>query len=419
MGNVQTIRLLGSGSCTCCGACANICPKDAIRLVPDVRGFPVPQIDYSRCVTCRCCERVCPVRNEGLSNNNLRPRAFAVWHGNDEVRMASSSGGAFTLLAENVLGRGGLVIGAAWNQELIPELIVVEDVSGLGKLRESKYVQSNVGLIFRQVKGALAEGREVLFCAAPCQIAGLYAFLGKDNRGKLTTVDFICHAMPSPAVFQKYLSHLEEKLGSKVVDYHFRNKAIGVECDLLAVVILADGRKKRLYFKDNAYSHAFIHNLISKPSCASCRFNRIPRQADFSIADFRGLGEQVRFPCEVDKVKGFTGVLVNSLHAEAFIKDIDSQTWIERPLEELCRAQDHLSGPGLDSPQSPAFWEDFPRLTWPELVERYISISWKYRLYIYMRRVFGPWLFLRMGIVWKMVRGLRTTGWRPIMEGKK
>lgn len=407
---VRQVRLCDSRDCTSCGACANVCPKDAVRLVPDERGFPVPRIDADLCVECHRCERICPILNPKASANLSQPKTYAVWHDDDVIRRASSSGGAFTLIAEQVLKRGGLVVGAAWNQELIPELVIVEKISDLAKLRESKYVQSNVGLVFRQVRSLLRQGREVLLCAAPCQVAGFYAFLGEEKYDNLTTVDFICHAMPSPVAFKKYLSHLENKLGGKIVNFHFRNKSIGVECNLLAVADLVDGRREMLFLNDNAFSYAFIHNMLSKQACGTCRFNRLPRQADFSLADYRGLGEHVRFAYEIDKVKGFTGVLVNSPHAEAFVKDLDQRTCVERPFDELSGSQAHLRTPARVNPQSAGFWKDFSRMEWEELVEKYIAMPWKYRLCIFLRRALGPMLFLKLGVVWKSLRGIRTTG---------
>ena len=195
-------------SCTGCSACANACPKDAIRMTPDPEGFLYPSIDASLCVDCHICEKVCPVKNL-KDRQEGEIQYFAAKNMDTQERLASSSGGVFSLLARHVLNRGGVVYGARFSDD--GKTVVhspVKDEYGLAQIRGSKYLQSEVGdELFKNIVNELSSGIEVLFSGTPCQIAGLTAFL-KHSYENLLLVDVICHGVPSPLVYRKYISEL-------------------------------------------------------------------------------------------------------------------------------------------------------------------------------------------------------------------
>ena len=189
-------------ACCGCAACVQRCPKQCIRMEDDSEGFLYPRVDAGACIDCHLCERVCLVLHSG------EPRepqgAFAATNPDERVRMASSSGGVFSLLAGQTIAEGGVVFGAAFNGRWEVEHTVAETMDEVGRFRGSKYVQSRIGDAYRQAERLLKEGRAVLFSGTPCQVAALRRYLRKDYE-HLLCVDFICHGAPSPGVFRTYL----------------------------------------------------------------------------------------------------------------------------------------------------------------------------------------------------------------------
>ena len=188
----------------CCGcwACIQVCPKKCINMSEDNEGFLYPGIDLSLCINCGLCEKVCPVIHQGKERNPLK--VYAAKSCNERIRLESSSGGVFTLLAEKIITSGGVVFGARFdsNWEVVHDC--VESIDALSALRGSKYVQSRIEDTFKKAECCIKEGREVLFCGTPCQISGLKLFLRKEYDN-LIAVDFICHGVPSPGVWRQYL----------------------------------------------------------------------------------------------------------------------------------------------------------------------------------------------------------------------
>ena len=202
------IKISHKKDCCGCGACVQRCPKHCIAMQEDKEGFLYPVINKTKCTNCGLCEKVCPVINQGHCNNPIK--TYAAINPKNDVRIASSSGGVFTVLAEDIINSNGVVFGAAFNNEWNVEHTCVENIKDLEKLRGSKYVQSNIGNSYQEAESFLKEGREVLFSGTPCQIAALKLFLRKEYKN-LTTVDFVCHGVPSPAVWRKYLHETIKK----------------------------------------------------------------------------------------------------------------------------------------------------------------------------------------------------------------
>ena len=211
------IEVTDKSMCCGCSACAGVCPVQCITMTADSEGFKYPIADPNICVSCGKCEQVCPMTSVETASEK---KAYAVRV--TQYEQDSSSGGVFSALAEKVLCEGGVVFGAAFDDGLRLQHIKVDDSSMLGHLRGSKYVQSDVGDIYRQVKDELSEGRKVLFSGTPCQVAGLHNFLGKDYP-ELFTVDLACHGVPSPKVWDRYV---REK-GDGLLGVKFRDKSDG------------------------------------------------------------------------------------------------------------------------------------------------------------------------------------------------
>ena len=200
----NTIGQVGHTECTGCGACYNKCPKDAIRMEYDTEGFLFPIIDENKCVNCGLCLQSCAVRNSQYKNEK-EPECYAMW-ASDEIRAVSSSGGMFTILANYILEQDGYVCGAAYTEGYTAvEHIIIHEKDDLTKLRGSKYVQSNTKRVYREIQQLLDENNLVLFTGCPCQVAGLYAYLGK-YYDKLYTADLVCHGVPSPKFMKSLLT---------------------------------------------------------------------------------------------------------------------------------------------------------------------------------------------------------------------
>lgn len=280
------LELKKKSDCCGCSACIAACPKGCICMETDSEGFRYPSIDTQRCVDCDLCQRVCPVINEAAIPSHPQSVYAAINH-DHATRADSSSGGIFTLIAEHVLSDGGIVFGAAVTEDLKVKHIAVEEFSQLHLLRGSKYVQSDPGDSFRQVKEHLLAGRQVLYTGTPCQIAGLKSYLGQDYD-HLICQDIICHGVPSPAVFDAYLQYRSIQADSAVRSVRFRSKSSGWT-NYCLYVSFENGTVYEKKFQEDPYMKAFLADLSLRPSCYDCAFKGQQRSADITLADFWGV----------------------------------------------------------------------------------------------------------------------------------
>lgn len=299
------IKIRKKHYCCGCQACLQACPKGCIAMKADEEGFLYPVVDVTSCVQCGLCEKVCPVLHS-TDNTQQTPKAYAAYNLNEEVRLVSSSGGIFTLLAEHVLEQSGIIYGAAMVDFRIKH-IRVPDVEGLALLRGSKYVQSDIGKTYIQAKTDLEKGRMVLFTGTPCQIEGLRSFLRKDYEN-LITMDIICHGVPSPMVWEKYVALREKTAGAPASRIFFRHKKYGWK----TFEVLFEFSNKTSYdcrFFDDSFMQAFLQDLCLRPSCYACKFKKIHRVSDITVADFWGI-ESI---CpEMNDDKGTSLVVIHS-----------------------------------------------------------------------------------------------------------
>lgn len=312
------IKIKNKSKCSGCHACVNACPKQCISMIADEEGFLYPVVDRDKCINCGACENVCYNLNPLVSANY--PDVYACYNSNEEVRIASSSGGIFTLLAEKIISQGGVVFGASFNEDLGVEHTWTDNKDELYKFRGSKYVQSIIGNTYRQAKDFLQTGRPVLFTGTPCQIYGLLLYLGK-NYDNLYTQDIICHGVPSPKVWRSYLKFQEEQHNSKVDKTNppaFRSKKLGW---------LNFG--VQIHFKENIeyngplgkdlYMRAFLNNLSLRPSCYKGNCKNIRRNSDITLADFWGVNNLIP---EMFDDKGTSLVFVNTEKGKCLFDDI-------------------------------------------------------------------------------------------------
>lgn len=322
--------------CTGCHACASVCPKQCIEMKEDHEGFLYPEIDHELCVHCNRCAENCPTisgvrqsaedieskvaeaadfnctdaKEPAVHNDTdqAMPKAYAAYNLNLEVRLQSSSGGVFSLIAEHVLDQGGVVFGAAMTADCMGvEHICITEPSRLGRLRTSKYVQSKIGNAYKEAKEYLLTGKMVLFTGTPCQISGLYAFLG-ERYDNLITQDIICHGVPSPLVWKKHAGYIERKYKAKLTDVNFRDKIKGWREKYLGLR-LSNGETKHIIVDKELFLQGYLADYMLRPSCYACKFKGIQRQADITLADFWGVEHVLP---EMDDGKGTSLVLVHS-----------------------------------------------------------------------------------------------------------
>ena len=301
------MNIVSKNLCTGCGACANGCPSGCIQMHPDGEGFLYPQIDEKKCLHCNKCQAICPVAN-GSRKNPAPGIAFACKNLDENERTASSSGGVFAVLAKTILFQGGVVYGAAMSGDCKNVFHRrVENEKDLAALQGSKYVQSRIGDVYRQVKEDLSAFKTVYFSGTPCQVAGLYAYLGKDYDN-LYTQDLICHGVPSPLVWEKYVRHIETVRRASVTQASFRDKTLGWH-NFSMRVALSTGASVQEPLNRNAYLNVFLNNICLRPSCHECAFKGTERAADITLADFWGVE---KLSPEQDDDKGISLVFANS-----------------------------------------------------------------------------------------------------------
>ncbi len=221
------INIVDNNKCCGCEACIQACPKHCISLKMDNEGFYYPNVDLVSCIECGLCEKICPELQ--CYNARYPLKVFAALNDNLKDRISSSSGGVFVLLAKKILDEGGVVFGAGFNDAWQVDINFTEDIIGLEQFKGSKYVQARIGNSYIDCKNFLEKGRKVLFSGTPCQIVGLHRFLRK-QYSNLYTVDLICHGVPSPKVWQKYLCEILKKEGKSLSDIkniNIRNKQVG------------------------------------------------------------------------------------------------------------------------------------------------------------------------------------------------
>ena len=297
--------------CTGCGACVQKCTKKALTLIEDDLGYYVAHFDKNLCCNCGLCEGTCPsLFDLQIKDRRKEPPLYAVQM-KDEMRSLSSSGGAFSELALLILGRGGVVFGAVWDSDFSVKHVWVDNADDLGKLRGSKYIQSYVGETFKECKAFLKQDRTVLFSGTPCQIAGLYAFLGKDYE-KLYTVDVLCFHAPSHKYFQCYLN--ENYKIKNIYSCNMRDKSQGwFSTNLVFKSKDIHGKENIIIRRENdVWERAFVDHLMMSEHCDNCKYVTRQRVGDLTLGDFWEI-------CHIDKSfdnLGTNSVLVNSKKGE-------------------------------------------------------------------------------------------------------
>lgn len=310
--------------CCDCGACKNICPKDAIYMYLDEYSFEYPKIDREKCISCGLCNKVCAFQN--IEETNIPIETYVGVAKDESIILKSASGGIFATMAQMYLREGGVVFGATFDKEFNPIHIGIDRIEDLHKLQGSKYVQSSIEATYKETKKYLLEGRKVLYSGTPCQIAGLNGYLMKEYDS-LLTIDIICHGVPSAKFFKDYLKVLEDKLNGKLVDFKFRDKNVSWEKNgSIKYETGGKVKEKKLYGSESSYYYYFSSSDCFRENCYNCKYTCENRPGDITIGDYWGIESEhpeLLGKGKIQEEKGVSVVVANSLKGKNEIEKCD------------------------------------------------------------------------------------------------
>lgn len=378
-----------NNQCSGCYACKNICPRNAVDLVPDRHGFVTPVVDNNKCIMCRGCENVCPVINKPKSTiDYTRTKIYAAWSKNEKTRFASTSGGVFTEIAEYVLSHNGVVCGAVYdrNEGFAVKHVLVSTIEELSEIRRSKYAQSDLGLIFRDIQRELKDNKLVLFCGTPCECSGLKRFLKKEYNN-LIVCDFICRGANSPKAFKKYLESISRKYNSRIKEFNFRDKTSGWEHSSTRIVF----ENGRVYLRDrytDYYMRGYLdESLYMRPSCQDCNFKNHSEFSDITMGDFWGYNGK-----HANKKAGVSVVLIHSTIGERVFADIKPKLYCEeRIYEDAFGENPSLEKSVHRNSRADQFLEEIDLSDFCDVMTEYTDFTIKYRIFHKLKQIF--WTF--------------------------
>lgn len=356
------IQVVDPKKCTGCAGCYNACPVNAIEMRADREGFLYPAADREKCIDCNRCDKVCPFVTASVKEDDLK-LCFAAYNKNPEDRAGSSSGGIFIAMAKKIILEGGIVYGAAYDEHFMAYHDSAENMEQLNRLLGSKYMQSRIGGIYKEILNQLKKGRKVMVVGTGCQIGGLKGYLGKEYSN-LITVDFICLGTPSPKVWSDYLDTYFDR--KDIVHVNFKDKSLGWHTFSLRI----DGKDN--FVKNGRKTYFFsgyFKQLYSRPSCSDCLFKKGNRISDITISDCWGYSH---IAPEMDDNKGLSSV---ECHSEKGLELFDSiksgLEWKEACIEDVYKYNSNYCKSAPMGKERQAFWEEYDVLPKVELFEKY------------------------------------------------
>lgn len=380
---IKYIQIDDKSKCCGCTACKSTCPRNAIEMKEDEEGFLYPYIDKDKCINCGMCKKVCPILNK---NNNLKKQhAYIFQNKNEEVRRQSTSGGAFTAIAETIVDRGGIVYGAVFDNEFKVIHTGIDKKEELYKFRNSKYVQSEIQDSFRNVKENLDRDRWVCFSGTSCQVEGLKNFLRKDYE-KLVLVDVVCRAVPSPLIWKKYLKLKKDKI-KDIKNIYFRDKYYGYKYSNLSIYNSKDAKTPEYHqgVETDPYLRAFFSNICDRQACYNCQFKKQNRESDITIWDCFNVEEYNK---NMDDDKGTTRILTNSEKGNKLVRELSKSHILEEiNVEAAVNGFLAMFQPVKYNNRRKEFFKDANTFEEKELFDKYFSDTAKVKIERNARRI--------------------------------
>lgn len=343
------INIIDKHNCCGCSSCVQACPKRCISFEEDNEGFRYPTVDTDSCISCGLCEKVCPVINQ--AEEKKPQKILAAKNIDEDIRLQSSSGGIFSLLAEKIIAEGGVVFGVRFDENWEAVHDYTDTIDGICAFRGSKYMQSRIGNSFIDARKFLNTGRKVLFTGTPCQIAALKLFLRKDYEN-LLTVDVACHGVPSPGVWRNYLASVSYIDRHRILSVNFRNKSNGWKNYSLKINDYEHNEFEES-FRTNIYFIGFLKDIYLRPACYTCPAKFGKSHSDITIADYWGIE---KFYPKFDDNKGIGLVLVNTNKGNGILQHLNIDC-IETTFEQAIYQNSALIRSSKEPKQRAEFWQ--------------------------------------------------------------
>lgn len=362
------IKISDKSLCCGCTACYAACPADAIVMKPDVLGFKYPHVDMSKCIDCGLCEKVCNFR---ALEKGTDVKAYAVRHKDNSVVRKSTSGAAFVAFSDYILEHGGVVYGAAFDghfRVVHKRTASPEERDGL---RKSKYVQSDMGDVFRQVRTDLKHGLTVLFTGTPCQTAGLRSYIGPNSSERLYLLDIVCHGVPSPRVWEEYVGWQEKRKGEEAVSVEFRDKQFGWRSSWESFTFSSEKVVSK------SYNYLFYKNIMLRQSCQTCPYASVYRPSDITMADY--WRKDKTCPEFASDDMGCSLILCHSEKGRQLLAEVSHMVNMTSADLDAC-LQLNLVQPSGSHPRRDDFERDFDLKGLEYVMRKYGDLGWRYRL---------------------------------------
>lgn len=357
--------------CCGCAACEAVCPKHCISMQSDEEGFLYPHIEKTNCIHCAACDRVCPIANK-KEKEPFKQHGYLIRHNDKEIRVDSTSGGAFTAFAETIIDKGGYVVGATLNEQLRVKHIIVDSKKDLGRFRNSKYVQSNLQGVFKTVKDLLEKEKIVCFSGTPCQIESLRAFLKKEYK-TLYLIDTVCRAVPSPGIFEKYKEYQAKSFNDEIVGVRFRDKYYGYSYSTLNIKLKNTESKYHRGVESDPWLRAFFSEMCDRPSCHQCVFRSRYRSSDITMWDCFNVHN---FVPKWDDGTGVTRLLVHTSRGQELLdKSRKYASVIRISSDKIVENVKEMVNSPLPNKRRREFMKDSEIMDGKILFDKYFSIN--------------------------------------------
>lgn len=384
------IDITDKRKCCGCTACQSICKKGAIEMLADEEGFLYPSVNMDKCTQCGLCERVCPIANrKDTKREKSYLDLFALRIRNHDILMKSSSGGAFSAIAEYVISQGGIVVGATYNAKMQVVHSFASNYDEYAKMRGSKYSQSNLIGVFKRCKEILCseqtKDKLLLFSGTPCQIHGLKRFLIRDFKN-LITVDIVCHSIPSPQVFSDYIKYVNNFFNDHLTNIQMRYKQKRGWSQKYSYRYVFESGKSYVD-PEGLFNWGIIYfsHVINRPSCEICPYTNLDRVGDFSIADF---WDENKLRSDIYSKEGTSLFIINSQKGQDLFKHITANVKVWE-ISEQEAMQPCLMRPTPSYIERKYFWKCYKKHGLEHAVKLYCIPSLRKKVRRKLRKLLG------------------------------